>query len=188
MYCRSTSELLAGMFHSAIQILQTESRNVGLSGVAAIELLTQMIKVDNVLRPFMSSDAIKVVLRLLLANPNHSILQAASREFLSALLLHAKTRLTAVRAIVPDLLAALTVAQNRNLIASLFEIVQTTANIGKTDQKVSAILKEFQGFTSVVGPLTERNCVMNRSFGGLLPGPTLGDVKALVNSAHGQRF
>jgi hypothetical protein len=185
MYCRETSELLGGMFNSAIQILQTEARNVARSGVAAIELLTQMIKVDDLLRPFMSSEVIKVVLNLLLRNPNHSVLQTVAREFLSALLLHAKTRANAAREIVPELLAVATATENRNLVASLGEIMQTTANIGKTDLKVGAFLKEVPGFVQfVAGPLLQRNLVMNRSYGGPLPGPTLGDVKALVKSVH----
>jgi hypothetical protein len=144
------------MFHSAIQMLQTESRNVSLAGVAAIDLLTQVIKVDNVL----------------LANQNHSLLQAASWEFLSALLLHTKTRLTAVRAVVSEALRALTVA-----------------NLGKTEEKATAIPKEFQSLSSIiVEPLAQRNCLKNRSFGSVLPGSRLGDVKTLVNSSHGQRF
>jgi hypothetical protein len=189
MYGSATGELLRGMFHSAIQILQTESRNVCLAGVAAIELLTQMIRADSILRPFISSDVIKDVLKLLLANPNHSILQAVSREFLCALLLHPKTRLTAAKAIVPEVLEALTSADNRSLLASLFEIIQTAANIGKTDVEASVILKAFEGFGQLtLGPLAQRNSIMNRSFGGSLPSPSLGDVKALVNSAHGQRY
>jgi hypothetical protein len=171
IYGRETSELLGGMFHSAIQILQTGPRNVSRAGVAAIALLTQITKIDDLLRPFMSSEVIRVVLNLLLTNPNHSVLQAAAREFLGALLLHTKTRANAVREIVPQLLTVATATDNKNLAASLGEIMQTAANIGKTDVKIGAFLKDVPGFGEFVGGrLMQRNLVLNRSYGGPLPG------------------
>jgi hypothetical protein len=184
IYCRSTSELMGGMFHSAVQILQTDCRKLSLAGISVIELFTQIVKIDDVLRPFMSTaEIIKLVLGLVFENPNHSILQASAREFLSALLLHAKTRMTAIREIVPQVLRILAGADNRNLASSLFEILQTATNIGKTDPRASAIMREFDGFPQFVGGmLAQRNIALNRSYGGPLPGPTLGDVKALAKA------
>jgi hypothetical protein len=184
IYCKSTSELMGGMFHSAVKILQTDSRKLSLAGVSVIELFAQIVKIDDVLRPFMSTaEIIKLVLSLVFENSNHSILQASSREFFSALLLHAKTRMTAIREIVPDVLRVLADADNRNLVSSLFEIIQTAANIEKTDPKAAAIMREFDGFAKFVeGPLTQKNIAVNRSYGGVLPGPTLGDVKALAKA------
>jgi hypothetical protein len=73
IYCRSTSELMGSPFHYTIQILQTDSSKFSLAGVFVTELFTQIVKIDGVFHPFMSTaEIIKLVVGLVFENSNHS--------------------------------------------------------------------------------------------------------------------
>jgi hypothetical protein len=186
-YCGLTSELMCGLFHSAISIV-SGPRSVTLSGVSALELMTRMLKIDSLLRPFMASEEVlEIPLRILLTDSNHSILMAAAREFVMATIMHIETRAAALTFVLPDLLAAAQKVTDPDRIASIHEVLQAAVNIGKTDLNAAVVMRGVPGFTEfVAGPLAARNAMLNKSYGGPIPGPTCKDVKALINSPLGR--
>ena len=188
LYCREVGEILGSMFHSAVYLLQTP-RAVTVSGVSAIELLTQMMKVDDVFRPFMcEADVVKTIMGLIIANPGHSILHTAAREFLAAALLHKKTRLRAVMDIAPTAIKTIQEETDRNVLATMFDMMNTIVGIGKTDSETFAKLKEIDGFLKFVKEdYANHTTLINKPYGGPLPGPTCMDVKALVNQTLSRR-
>ena len=188
IYCKEVGEILGSMFHSAVYLLQTP-RAVTVSGVSAIELLTQIMKVDDVFRPFMcEADVVKTIMGLIVANPDHSILHGASREFLAAALLHRKTRGRAALDITPTAIKTIQEVTNRNVLATMFDIMNTIVGIGKTDAETFGKLKEIDGFLKFVKEdFAQHTMMINKSYGGPLPGPTCMDVKALVNQTLSRR-
>jgi hypothetical protein len=159
VYCGKTVEMMRGFFPEALEVIVGGSR--GQSCCSALRLVLRMLELDELLRPFvLQTDVPKVVMNLIVGNPDHSILQQECRQLILALLENRATRTQTIADCGPIMLEAAK-SGNRNLTASIYEMVRTLAK--------SAAFKEVKtvpGFGELLKKTKEITDLMILNYGG----------------------
>jgi hypothetical protein len=124
-----------------------------------------MLLTDELLRPFMvDCNVCKIVMDLMMNNPDHSILHYGGRLLIVALFEYPVTRPRAIEDCLRPIIAART-TDNRALRASLFTIVRMIIKLrtGMGD------LKAVSGFAELLKAVRQNSDLMNTMYGGIPP-------------------
>jgi hypothetical protein len=121
-----------------------------------------MIAQDDVLQPYIAESGItKMVMDLLIENPDHSVLHNGGRLLVVELFECRITRAKAVEDCLPGLIAARTV-ENRALKASMFAIVRMLV----ASRKGVGDFKDVPGFIGLVTAVRQHADLMKDGYGG----------------------
>jgi hypothetical protein len=177
IYCARTKEMMRGLFQSAIEIISDPRTCRTEASYGALRFLQKMLVTDEVLRPFMvDCNICKIVIDLLVDNPDHSILHYGGRLFIVALFDCPVTRPRAIEDCLPPIIAART-AENRALRASLFAIFRTLLKLraGTVD------LKGISGFNELNKSVRQHSDLLNAIYGGIPPLAPAAEVRRFVD-------
>ena len=167
LYCNTTKENMRGLFPNAMEILGDKVQSVTRCGVAAIDLLTVMMSLDNELIPFMvSMNVVNTVLSLVIDNPNHTNLHMSAIEFFVAVF-----KIDELRApVMEELLGVLVETfseQNVALRFTLYKLIKKLMMIAKSDSKLMAKIKRNEAFMDIVHTtFPDYRAMLKRPYGG----------------------
>jgi hypothetical protein len=162
VYCAATVEMMRGLFQAAIELMLDRDACRTQSGFSAVVVLRRMLEMDQLLRPFIIEVNVpKTVVTLMVQNPDHSILHHACRSSLVAVIGNRQARNRAIADCIPIVIQAAT-SDNRNLVASMFELVRelNRLNIAKRE------MKAVPGFAELLTETKKNTTLMNGPYGG----------------------
>jgi hypothetical protein len=165
IYCDRTSEMMRGLFQSAIEIISDARTCRTEASCAAMHILQKMLATDDVIRPFMvDCDLCRIVIALLMLNPDHSVLHSVGRGLIVALFDCPLTRPKAIEYCLMPMIAVRE-TENLGLRASLYAIVRAVAKlrVGITD------LRNTAGFVDLLKAVRQNADLMNSIYGGITP-------------------
>jgi hypothetical protein len=159
VYSPRTSELMRGYFPLVMEVIAAGDRGQGCC--SALVLLQKMLGMDELLLPEMlAADVPRIVMALIVACPDHSILQQVLRPIVVALVDNKATRAKAVADCGPLIVAAAK-TENRNLAASVGELVRELMKVGGFKE-----MKAVRGFEELVRKTKETTKIMETHYGG----------------------
>jgi hypothetical protein len=165
IYCGRTSEMMRGLFQSAIEVILDPKTCRTESAYAALRVLQKMLAQDRVLQPFIAESGLcKIVMNLLILNPDHSILQNGGRLLVVEMFDSPHTRARAIEDCLPTLIAARSM-DNRALRASMYAIVRMLL---KSRNGVMDV-RNVPGFIDLVKAVRQQTDLMNAAYGGMTP-------------------
>jgi hypothetical protein len=162
VYCDATVEMMRGLFQAAVELILDPDACRTQSAFSALVVLRRMLQMDELLRPFIIEvDVPKTVVTLMVQNPDHSILHDACRRFIVAVLENRETQNRAIAQCIPVIIRA-AASDNRNLVASMFELVRSLIRLNLTNGKIRAVL----GFPGLLAETKKNTTLMNGPYGG----------------------
>lgn len=166
LYCDDTKETMRGLFPNALEILSDKSHSATRCGVAAIDLLAVMMKLDKVLIPFMAQMSVaSVVLSVLVDNPEHTILHMSALEFFEQVLRIDELRAPVMDEIVGVLIETFT-ETNPALRFTFYKLLKLLTKISRSDHKLAAQLRKYDGLGAVYMEMQKYRGSLKRSYGG----------------------
>ena len=173
LYCENTKETMRGLFPNAVEILNDNTLCVTRCGVAAVDLLAVMIKLDKVLHPFMvEMNVASTVLSVLVSNPNHTIFHTSAIDFFAVLFKTDALRVPVMDEIVGVLLETFS-EENRALRFTMYKLLKLLVKIAKSDVKLAAELRKYDALGAVYMEMTNYRGSLKHPYGGgvtVLPG------------------
>lgn len=172
IYNSDTAPFLQGLFSNVIDIMCSPYDTLLSYRVSAIQVLTKMIKLDEVLIPFFIEHNIQsTVLRLVIQFPEHSFLQAALLDLCELVFSIPGMQDMFAEALIPPIMREALKKSNRTIREVGFRMIDTAYRIGKTNKAFGKKLKKIGGFVQFVdGPLKNRRKLLKKeAYGGKLP-------------------
>ena len=168
--CKKTQEVMRTLFQQCIEMLTDPKRYARRCAVAAVNILTFMVRSDKILTPFIQKmEVCKLITELVMNNPNHSILNECCVQFLIDAISNPVTMKDALNAAAPFIINALN-SQNRNLEATAFNFLTKLSAAEKSDNDIFQAMNEIPGFVPTVKePFTTYNYLLETDYGGPLP-------------------
>lgn len=188
LYTSKTREMMRGLFQSAIEILQDKSKCLTQSCVSAIDILTSMVKYDNVLRDFLlSANLATVVLKLMIENPTHTILHNKARIFIIEWFKNKELRTNSANELMQYISDSLEVP-NHSLHASMVELLKLIMSESYNDKVFFADIQNLELFNRAIrNHVNPYNYILGITYGGSLPSGCIDEALNIVNHLNAQR-
>jgi hypothetical protein len=189
LYCQVTHEGMRGLFPYAVELLRDSHSATARSGVAAVDLLGVMMRIDgSVLVPYMVDlEVAPLVLRLLFQHAQHTIFRQTALGFFDGV-----CRIESIRrGVIQEIFRLVSVnIASKNAVerATAFELFQVVERVARTDQKAAAKFKKVKAFGQLAkGSITQYRERIEDSYGGPLKLAPEDNVEALADRAisHG---
>lgn len=166
LYCERTMEIMRGLFQAAIELVKDKKKSRTRSGVAAITILAEMLRADDVMRPFfVPAEVPATCLSIMLNNPDHTILHCACRKLMVLMFAHTATRDTVVEICLPALIEA-TEHDNVNMTASAVETVKQIVKATASDSLFLRHLMNAPGWERLLrGKIAEQDAMLRSPYG-----------------------
>jgi hypothetical protein len=189
LYCQATHEGMRGLFPYAVEQLRDAHSATVRSGVAAVDLLGVMMRLDGpVLIPYMADlEVAPIVLRLLFQHAQHTIFRQAALAFFDIVCRLETVRRGVIQEIF-DLVRVNIASKNAAERATAFELFQVVERVARADQKAAAKFKKVRAFAQLArGSIAQYRERIEDSYGGPLKLAAEDDVQALADRAisHG---
>lgn len=178
--CKNTRDVMRALYQQCVEMLPHDKKGASRSVIAAIRILSFMVKCDPILVPFIVKAEIgKHLGKLMLINPDHSILHASCVNYLEAAISNPKTMKESLAASSKFIIDSLC-SENRNLQATAFHLLTKISEAEKNDDAVFEAMNEIPGFVQTVKePFSIYNSLLESEYGG--PQPIIsGDANGLV--------
>jgi hypothetical protein len=171
VYTADTALLFRGLYPSAVEAITSDFGSIRRFRIYAIDVLTSMLLIDEVLRPFIIEAKLgEAIVRLFARFPGHTFLQTAVARLVEAALGIRGVREELSVPIIGGVLSNLREIDSHMSMAVLCEIVELAINVGSGDKMFLGKIRGIPGFDGFIeGPFKARNKVIKNGYGGKVP-------------------
>jgi hypothetical protein len=158
---------MRGLFPGAVELLSDHTKSGGRCGVAVIDLLTSMLKMDSILLPFFVSLGVpRIVFALIYAYPEHTILHLSILDFLGVAF-DTEAIFDGFLEEVVSVLLELFSEQNKALKFVLYKVVKRLIKASKRNSQLCSVVKKDEKFGELIkGPMAQYRLLLRMEYGG----------------------
>lgn len=169
MYEDSMKDRMFPLFQYAVDAMATATTSIDRHVVAALDLVTRMVRVDDHVCAYLFSACLpNIILRMIMAFPEHTFLQRSATDFIIAVLQRSGLRVPITDQLIVPLMLEGVSSEFPVLVGASFRVMNAVLKI--SDIPYKQYLQSIPGFTTFMETtMRPREKLMENGYGGHLP-------------------